>query len=300
MTLSVTDAGSKRGALAVAEALGQVVLESPLLRRLRSDDLARLGQSGRLVQLALGDALSPLYGAPALLRVVIDGQLNLYPSRASTADFRVVERVTAGGFVGESPDLTPSRLPLSASAGLPTTILEAPLAALSHALRRDAKLWSLLAETLDARHVALGLSCCSLIEEMPEEVRQSLVAQGSVVGFVSGQRVLRAGVRSSSLYIVLSGQLEARAPGARRTLPRSTGELVGEMSTYGDGELFDVVAVDKTRLLQLPRRVFAELISTHPTVLERLSSLVDERIRVAGAVCSEQPPRSRPRARTES
>ena len=105
-----------------------------------------------------------------------------------------------------------------------------------------------------------------------------------------GDVVVKQGQSSDGLYVILSGEVEVDANGARIAALKE-GEVFGEMSLLTRSPASATVrATRHTSLLRLPKQDFDQLILSHPQVLEHVSVLIDERKKadVKRATASEQ------------
>jgi CRP-like cAMP-binding protein len=107
--------------------------------------------------------------------------------------------------------------------------------------------------------------------------RRDLVQKFRARDVKKGDVVVKQGATSDGLYVVLSGEVEVDASGARIATLKE-GEVFGEMSLLTRSPASATVrATRHTSLLRLPKQDFDQLILSHPQVLEHVSVLVDER-----------------------
>lgn len=121
--------------------------------------------------------------------------------------------------------------------------------------------------------------------------------------FGQGETVFRQGEAGDCCYVVLAGQLEGRIThretGATTTFTAGPGAVVGEMSLVtGLPRTAGISVKESAELLRIPAPEFAELLGKHAGLVEQVSQLVAERVRVnrrqledalaAGAAPAEQ------------
>ncbi len=107
--------------------------------------------------------------------------------------------------------------------------------------------------------------------------RRDLVQKFRARDVNKGDVLVKQGQSSDGLYVVLSGEVEIEADGARIATLKQ-GEVFGEMSLLMRSPASATVrALRHTSLLRLPKHDFDLLILSHPQVLEHVSVLIDER-----------------------
>jgi CRP-like cAMP-binding protein len=109
--------------------------------------------------------------------------------------------------------------------------------------------------------------------------RRELVQKFRARDVNKGDVLVKEGQASDGLYVVLSGEVEIDAQGARIATLKE-GEVFGEMSLLTRSPASATVrAMRHTSLLRLPKHDFDTLILSHPQVLEHVSVLIDSRRR---------------------
>ncbi len=109
------------------------------------------------------------------------------------------------------------------------------------------------------------------------------------------QSLFKQGEPSSSLYLVLSGELEAHVQkrGEEHSVPVGrifAGELVGEIGwALGTRRSASVVAATPATLLEVPAEVFPKLREAQHPSLGRVAALLDQRLRSSRLSTASQP-----------
>ncbi len=107
--------------------------------------------------------------------------------------------------------------------------------------------------------------------------RRDLVQKFRARDVNRGDVLVKEGLSSDGLYVVLSGEVAIEAKGHRITTLKE-GQVFGEMSLLMRTPASATVrAIRHTSLLRLPKQDFDSLILSHPQVLEHVSVLIDER-----------------------
>src|SRR6185295_6845054 len=107
-----------------------------------------------------------------------------------------------------------------------------------------------------------------LFQPFTGEERSALAARFRFIEADEGVQLLEQGKRAPGLFVMLSGGARVLHDGiAINNLV--SGDMFGEMSLLAHGPAIATIrATSKCYLLELPRSDFAELIMTHPQVLE--------------------------------
>ena len=88
--------------------------------------------------------------------------------------------------------------------------------------------------------------------------------------FSEGERVVRQGLSSASLYVILDGAATIRVDGKDRATLRP-GDFFGEISCLlGEPPTADIVAQKQLRCLVLPGEALERFLVAHPRVLFRV------------------------------
>ncbi len=156
------------------------------------------------------------------------------------------------------------------------------------------------AEEAVARHVA-SLGSVGLLGPLaPEHIRR-LAESARELRFAAGEPVIRQGDEGASMFVVSEGVVEVSAAGPSSppaVLARlGAGEYFGEMSLLtGAPRSATVVPAVESRLLEVDKEAFREVLDGHPELLASLSAALERRLAersraiAAGATAPEPPP----------
>jgi CRP-like cAMP-binding protein len=98
--------------------------------------------------------------------------------------------------------------------------------------------------------------------------------------FPEGARVLRQGLKGSSLFVILEGEAVVRIDGVER-VRFGPGEFFGELSLLtGEPPNADVEAATMLRCLVIPGPEFQPFLIRHPRVLYRMLEVEARRLRI--------------------
>ncbi|MGV3624428.1 MAG: cyclic nucleotide-binding domain-containing protein [Archangium sp.] len=172
---------------------------------------------------------------------------------------------------------------------------EAPRSASVEAAGEDVQVLSISAEILtelSAAHPSVStalkkfcrqrmlsnlMNSAALFAPFNRNDRRDLVQKFRARDVKRGDVLVKQGQASDGLYVVLSGEVEIEAAGAKIATLKE-GQLFGEMSLLTRSPASATVrATRHTSLLRLPKQDFDSLILSHPQVLEHVAELIDER-----------------------
>src|SRR5256885_4482118 len=129
---------------------------------------------------------------------------------------------------------------------------------------------------------------------LPDEAREAFAARATPRDLVAGEVLVVEGSEPADVYLVASGELEARkktATGDALFSRSGPGALIGEMSILSDApRSATVVAATAARVLVLGRAAFDELLVATPAAARAVLRLPAPRVRrsAEGLVRGEQ------------
>jgi CRP-like cAMP-binding protein len=265
--------------LDLAGALGEILMSCPFLLRLRSDVIRYLANRGVRRTYQAGDVVIAEDRPQSGFFLILSGRGRIETWRNGVA--KTLCLLAAGDFVGETAFVGDCTAAGTVRAERDLEVLEVPTEVIRALVVRDASAAALLEQTARRRAAHAALVDVDAFEDVDIIGRTKLVASGEVVDIDGGHQLAHEGSRTASVYVVMRGELVVVVPhavrGWRTVATRSRGDVVGEMSLFDGAEFGSLWIKKKARLLRMERRSFAELLSTHPTVLERLTSVVEER-----------------------
>jgi len=131
------------------------------------------------------------------------------------------------------------------------------------------------------RLLANLLKTSPIFQPFSPEVRKQLIEKFKQRELARGTHIVDEGELGDGLYVLLTGRCEVsrKSEGRRVVLAElREGDLFGEMSLLTQQPVSaTVTAARKSIVLRLPKKVFSELIMTHPQILELVSTLSEIR-----------------------
>lgn len=133
------------------------------------------------------------------------------------------------------------------------------------------------------------LADAALFTAVASHLRSTCADDGTLRTLAPGERLLAAGERNASLFIVLEGDVDVRLPGTETAQVRlGPGECVGELSVLDHRPVSaDVVAASGAVVLQLDQRHVWTLIDSSATFARNLLRVLAGRIRHDNALLAE-------------
>ncbi len=160
-----------------------------------------------------------------------------------------------------------------------TQVLEISAPVLAELSRQHPHVARALKKFCRERMLSNVMSTSALFEPFSRKDRRTLVEKFRAREVKRHEIIVREGEKTDGLYIVLSGEVEARK--GDQVLSRlKEGELFGEISLLSKTPATaTVMATRRTSLLRLPREDFDALILSHPQILVLVSELSEQRLR---------------------
>jgi CRP-like cAMP-binding protein len=191
---------------------------------------------------------------------------------------RDVATLEEGSFFGEMALLSEAPRSASVEAGAEDTqVLAISAEILTELSARYPAVATALKKFCRQRMLSNLMNHAAIFSPFNRNDRRELVQKFRARDVKRGDVVIKEGVSSDGLYVVLSGEVEIEAAGQRIAMLKE-GEVFGEMSLLTRSPASATVrAARHTSLLRLPKQDFDVLILSHPQVLEHVSVLIDER-----------------------
>jgi CRP-like cAMP-binding protein len=265
-----------------ASAAAAVFPRTPLFSSLDERRLRALIERVRLLQLDPGHVVFEAGDPGDALYVVASGEVAVV---VGEDDARTeLARLGEGAFFGEIALV--ARQPRNATvvAAVPTDLLAIDRDVLFELIEDEPAVLRTILRFLRDRLLDLLVDTNPLFAPFTGDERSALAARFRFIEADDGAQLLEQGKRAPGLFVVLSGSAHVIHDGAAiNTL--GPGELFGEMSLLSHGPAIATIrATSKCYLLELPRADLAELIMTHPQVLEYMSRVAEDRQRHLEAV----------------
>jgi CRP-like cAMP-binding protein len=107
----------------------------------------------------------------------------------------------------------------------------------------------------------------------------SIVASSANLRWPAGSQVVARGSEADGLYVVLSGRVQVREPGGAEVNTLGPGEYVGEFSLLlGTPRRHDVVALDDSEVMVVPRERILRLLDEHPDLARDVRARLEARL----------------------
>ena len=106
----------------------------------------------------------------------------------------------------------------------------------------------------------------------------SIVGESANLSWRAGSKVFERGTPGDALYIVLSGGVRIVGPDGGEIAVLAPGAYFGEFSLLlGSDHQSDVVAVEDTELMVVPKECFDAIVAANPELERSLQQTVEER-----------------------
>jgi CRP-like cAMP-binding protein len=219
--------------------------------------------------------------------VICEGSVRVFRQEATQR--KELATLSSGAFFGEMALLSGApRMASVESASEDTQLLEISAPVLSELSRQHPHVARALKKFCRERMLSNVMSTSALFEPFNRKDRRSLVEKFRAREVKKNEIIVREGEKTDGLYVVLSGEVEARK--GDQVLSRlKEGELFGEISLLSKTPATaTVMATRRTSLLRLPREDFDALILSHPQILVLISELSEQRLRRTEALTGGQ------------
>jgi CRP-like cAMP-binding protein len=187
-------------------------------------------------------------------------------------------RLQEGSFFGEMAILSDApRTATVESTSDETQLLEISAGILQQLSRRYPNLAQALKKFCRQRLLSNVMNSAALFRPFTTQQRKDLIERFRARDVLKNTVLLREGMDSDGLYVVLSGEVEVRRSNTL-VAHLKEGDVFGEMSLLTKSPaVATIISTRRTSLLRLPRAEFDSLIMSHPQVLELVAELTDHR-----------------------
>jgi CRP-like cAMP-binding protein len=258
-----------------------VLPRTPLFSALSEPDLARLIAGVRREDLAQGETLFSQDDAGDALYVIASGEVAVLvrdPIAAEGGDApKEIARLAEGSFFGEIALLTSAPRSATIQARAATELLVIDRQLVHTLIAESPEMLDVLLRFLRERLVSILTETSPLFAPLNASERAQVVSRFQFLQVAAGTRLVEQGKQSPGLYVMLAGHARVAQDGAEisRLGPR---DVFGELSLLTEKPaVAGVETLERSFLLRLPRADFAELIMTHPQMLDYFYTLVDSR-----------------------
>lgn len=256
-----------------------------VFRAVPDDVLARVDGALELIRLTPDEVLVH-QGTPADgLYVVVEGQLGAFVTMRDAQ--RHVGTVGAGEIIGEVQALTGGDRTATIRAATAARVVRVRRAVLQQLVEAAPGLVEAFAALgrRRLRHNQLAALLPALLGPVEAAQLAEIEQQGQWVHVRRGERLLAQGSPSDTIYLVVSGRLQAvvEEAGRERVLGEITrGEPIGEIGIFtGEPRMASIYALRDSELLAFPKPVFDQLVRQYPDVLMAITRMAVQRTRAA-------------------
>jgi CRP-like cAMP-binding protein len=210
--------------------------------------------------------------------VICEGSVRVF--RQDGGRRKDIANLSSGAFFGEMALLSgAARMAAVESSSEDTQLLEISATVLSELSRQHPQVARALKKFCRERLLSNVMGTSALFQPFSKKDRRTLVEKFRAREVKKNEIIINEGDRADGLYVVLSGEVEARK--GDQVLSRlKEGELFGEISLLQKTPATaTVTATRRTSLLRLPREDFDALILSHPQILVLISELSEQRLR---------------------
>ncbi|HLL04634.1 MAG TPA: cyclic nucleotide-binding domain-containing protein [Myxococcaceae bacterium] len=210
--------------------------------------------------------------------VICEGSVRVF--RQDGGRRKDIANLSSGAFFGEMALLSgAARMAAVESSSEDTQLLEISATVLSELSRQHPQVARALKKFCRERLLSNVMGTSALFQPFSKKDRRTLVEKFRAREVKKNETIIHEGDRADGLYVVLSGEVEARK--GDQVLSRlKEGELFGEISLLQKTPATATVAATRrTSLLRLPREDFDALILSHPQILVLISELSEQRLR---------------------
>lgn len=250
----------------------------PLFSDLPQDAFIELFERCPLLRFSVGQRVFEQGSHGNAFYVICEGSVRV--SRQDGVQRKDLATLTSGAFFGEMALLSGApRMASVESAAEDTQLLEISAPLLAELSRQHPQVARALKKFCRERMLSNVMSTSAIFEPFNRKDRRTLVEKFRAREVNRNEVIVREGENTDGLYIVLSGEVEARK--GDQVLSRlKEGELFGEISLLSKTPATaTVMATRRTSLLRLPREDFDALILSHPQILVLVSELSEQRLR---------------------
>ncbi len=204
----------------------------------------------------------------------------------------VLAHLTDGAFFGEMALLSESPRTASVIAEEETLLFQVSRETLSSVVESYPSVKHALLRFYRQRLLSNLMATSPIFRPLDANQRRTLIEQFKSREVGANEKLLEEGEKGDGLYLLLSGRAEVskKVDGKRQVLAHlKEGDVFGEMSLLTNNPVSaNIKTLKKSIVLKLPRRVFAEIASTHPQLLAHIADLSEERSKTTQAIIKGQ------------
>jgi len=223
--------------------------------------------------------------------IISSGRVKVTKTGESGAEI-VLAHLTDGAFFGEMALLSESPRTASVIAVEETVLFVVSRAVLDEVQKNFSSVQGILMRFYRQRLLSNLMNTSRIFRPLDANQRKSLIEKFKSREVPSNEKLLEEGGVGDGLYLLLSGKVEVskKTDGKKVVVAHlKEGDVFGERSLLTNQPVSaSIRTLRKSIVLKLPRRVFAEIASTHPQLLAHISELSQERDKTTQAILSGQ------------
>ncbi|MEE8408019.1 MAG: cyclic nucleotide-binding domain-containing protein [Myxococcota bacterium] len=223
--------------------------------------------------------------------IISHGKVKITKTTDTGAEI-VLAHLGDGAFFGEMALLSESPRTASVIAEEETLLFEVSRKALDEVVKNFSSVKHILLRFYRQRLLANLMATSPIFRPLDIEQRKSLIERFKSREVPANEKILEEGQKGDGLYMLLSGRVEVskKGNGKRQVLAHlKEGDVFGEMSLLSNKPVSaNIKTIKKSIVLKLPRRIFSEIVSTHPQLLAHISELSSERAKTTEAILTGQ------------
>jgi len=280
---SVTAAGAApaKGDDGIDEMLSRIPV-APLFSRLTAEEFREVVERSSLQKWAPGEVVTREGDHGEAFYVVTGGTAGVSKLNSEGQPQQLVT-LKEGDFFGELAFFSDGlrSATVTAATGLEALVIDRVV--LAELIGVTPSVREALLDHYRERLVGTVLRMSPFFRPLDDEDRRRLVSQFEYVEVSIGDCIVREGQISEGFFVILAGEIGVtERGGAKRTVEiarMKEGEFFGEIGILaGVPATANCIAIRSSKLFRLSRERFADLVATHPRILELLTTFARSRL----------------------
>lgn len=219
--------------------------------------------------------------------IISSGRVKVTKTTETGTDL-VLAHLSDGAFFGEMALLSEAPRSASVIAEEETLLFEVSNQVLDQVVKNFPSVRHILVRFYKQRLLANLMATSAIFKPLDAQQRKSLIEKFKSREVGPQEHLLQEGGRGDGLYMLLSGKAEVskQIDGKQKVVAHlKEGDVFGEMSLLSHAPVSaDIKTLRKSIVLKLPKRTFAEVVSTHPQLVQHISELAEERAKTNEAI----------------
>ncbi len=221
--------------------------------------------------------------------IISSGRVKVSKTSDTGAEM-VLAHLGDGAFFGEMALLSESPRTASVLAEEETVLFEVSRQILDQVIKNFSSVRGIMLKFYRQRLLSNLMNTSPIFRPLDIEQRKSLIEKFKSREVGANEKLLEEGSAGDGLYLLLSGKVEIskKVEGKRTVLAHlKEGDVFGERSLLHNQPVSaSVKTLRKSIVLKLPKKTFAEVVSTHPQLVAHIAELSNEREKTNEAILS--------------